>query len=205
MTEPGRRKTQRMTLGVRLAAAVAVSLLVAGCGTRLDDAQIEAAAGVGGANGATAAASDVAIGTFDSGAATTDAADQRKARRVTVTISPLSSTRSPATRRSRHAARWMAADPHISKCGEATRLCFGGAAALWGESLRRGHHRRSMSNRGLGPLAQNLGAQSGTPASGVLAGVLLCLVVSGTASPTLIGDANNQRYRPATALTSARR
>ena len=46
MTEPGRRKTQRMTLGVRLAAAVAVSLLVAGCGTRLDDAQIEAAAGL---------------------------------------------------------------------------------------------------------------------------------------------------------------
>jgi branched-chain amino acid transport system substrate-binding protein len=64
----GRRKK----LGVRLAAAVAVSLLVAGCGTRLDDAQIEAAAGVGGANGNGAAATGSATETFDSGA-TTDA------------------------------------------------------------------------------------------------------------------------------------
>src|SRR5688572_12682658 len=57
-------------LGIRLVAALAVSLLVAGCGTRLDDAQIEAAAGVGGSNGAAGAtSSEAATGTLDSGTA----------------------------------------------------------------------------------------------------------------------------------------
>jgi branched-chain amino acid transport system substrate-binding protein len=64
MTESlGRRKK----LGIRLAAALAVSLLVAGCGTRLDDAQIEAAAGVGGANGGAASSSESATGSLDTG------------------------------------------------------------------------------------------------------------------------------------------
>src|SRR5437868_6302222 len=42
---------RRSKVVFRLAAAVAASLLVAGCGTRLNDSQIEAAAGVGGAAG----------------------------------------------------------------------------------------------------------------------------------------------------------
>jgi branched-chain amino acid transport system substrate-binding protein len=62
MTESlGRRKG----LALRLAAALAVSLLVAGCGTRLDDARIEAAAGVGGNNNA--GSSQSAAETFDTG------------------------------------------------------------------------------------------------------------------------------------------
>jgi branched-chain amino acid transport system substrate-binding protein len=52
---------------VRLAAAVAASLLVAGCGTRLNDAQIEAAAGVNGAGGGAASPTESAGGTYDSG------------------------------------------------------------------------------------------------------------------------------------------
>ncbi|HEY0397425.1 MAG TPA: ABC transporter substrate-binding protein, partial [Acidimicrobiia bacterium] len=58
-------------------AAVAASLLVAGCGTRLNDSQIEAAAGVGGpAGGGTAAAGTAAPGTADSGAVTDTGAAQ---------------------------------------------------------------------------------------------------------------------------------
>src|SRR5437588_6011436 len=54
-------------LGLRLAAAVAASLLVAGCGTRLNDSQIEAAAGVGGAGGGQAASGAPAPGAADTG------------------------------------------------------------------------------------------------------------------------------------------
>jgi branched-chain amino acid transport system substrate-binding protein len=51
----------------RLAAAVAATLLVAGCGTRLNDAAIRTAAGVGGAGAGEAAAGTPAPGTSDSG------------------------------------------------------------------------------------------------------------------------------------------
>jgi branched-chain amino acid transport system substrate-binding protein len=50
-----------------LGAAVAVSLLVAGCGTRLEDAQIEAAAGVNAASSGASAPGDVTGGALDTG------------------------------------------------------------------------------------------------------------------------------------------
>src|SRR5581483_5744321 len=43
--------TRKVKVPLRLVAALAASLLVAGCGTRLSDARIEAAAGVGGGGG----------------------------------------------------------------------------------------------------------------------------------------------------------
>ena len=60
----------------RLGAAVAASLLVAGCGTRLNDAEIKTAAGVGGVAGGEAAAGNAAPGTVDSGAVTDTGAAQ---------------------------------------------------------------------------------------------------------------------------------
>ena len=47
----GHPPAPRAGLMLRLVAALAASVLVAGCGTRLSDARIEAAAGVGGGGG----------------------------------------------------------------------------------------------------------------------------------------------------------
>jgi branched-chain amino acid transport system substrate-binding protein len=62
-------KKSRLTL--RLVAALAASVLVAGCGTRLSDARIEAAAGVGGGGGGgqAAATGSAAPGAADSATA----------------------------------------------------------------------------------------------------------------------------------------
>jgi branched-chain amino acid transport system substrate-binding protein len=69
---------RRSKLAFRIAAAVAASLLVAGCGTRLNDSQIEAAAGVGGAagGGGGVTAGAAAPGTADSGTVTDTGAAQ---------------------------------------------------------------------------------------------------------------------------------
>jgi branched-chain amino acid transport system substrate-binding protein len=69
----------------RWGAAVAVSLLVAGCGTRLEDAQIEAAAGVNAANGSAGTTGDLSTGALDSGVVDTGAAAPTDAGTGTVT------------------------------------------------------------------------------------------------------------------------
>ncbi|MDQ1514755.1 MAG: branched-chain amino acid transport system substrate-binding protein, partial [Actinomycetota bacterium] len=75
MAEPTVARASKLTF--RIAAAVATSLLVAGCGTRLNDSQIEAAAGVGGAGGGGGAASAAAApGTVDNGGVTDPGAAQ---------------------------------------------------------------------------------------------------------------------------------
>ncbi|HEV7861813.1 MAG TPA: ABC transporter substrate-binding protein [Acidimicrobiia bacterium] len=127
-------------MAFRLAAAVAASLLVAGCGTRLNDPQIEAAAGVGASagGGGAAASAAAAPGTVDSGAVSDGGAAQAPPGAATASggtatpsgagtaASPLAGTGSanPAG-----AARTSAAGPTASQAKGAAGQSAGPASA----------------------------------------------------------------------------
>ncbi|HEV7534793.1 MAG TPA: ABC transporter substrate-binding protein [Acidimicrobiia bacterium] len=142
MTESTVAKSSK--LAFRLAAAVAASLLVAGCGTRLNDSQIEAAAGVGGSGGGGAAATgSAAPGTVDTGTVSDTGAAQASTGAAAVSggaaaapvagaaVTPGAGASSPANTGAARTSAGQAAAPTASQAkgtaGPSTAAAGGGA------------------------------------------------------------------------------
>jgi branched-chain amino acid transport system substrate-binding protein len=139
-----------------LAAVVAVGVLVAGCGTRLDDAQIEAAAGVSGAAAdAGTATESVAAAPLDSGAGDVTAAPPADPSVAAPTEAQTDTGAAPAAASSGAAARPAAGAPGAPRTAAGTPAAASPAA-------------RSQAGGSAGPATASAGSASpgAAPAQG---------------------------------------